>query len=490
MSGSDATKDDSPKQSGRGKKWVKGILIGVVSFVVLVIVLVVGALLYFQIPSNTAGVAAQSVCAGTFVAGRDSQEVFDDDVKPQNPALGLVSLSVDESGRSVSAKFLGMFERRASLLPNRGCVLNEEPDPAATPFTPTPPNPAAWPEGNSAVPAADWPAGVDAAALTDVVEKAFVGAGDATAANARGVAVVYDGQLLVQEEAPGFDDTPLLGFSMTKTVNAMLFYKRAMETGFDINQLVVDAFPADREPTWVAQWRQDGRKDITVADLLFMRSGLDGEDDYGPTAKVVQMLYGEPSMAGYAASMPLIHEPGTVWAYSTGTSDILSQIAQGMFTTDEEYWAYPKQALFDPIGVQQGTMFTDTYGTWVGGSYLWALTRDWARLGQVMLADGKWGDQQVLPAGWWELAGTPAMPDGDGRGYGAQTWIPGSPVGGVCNTYPGVPQDTLWMGGHYGQVVAMIPSQKAVVVRLGWTIDSEQFDDCQFMSDTLATLPK
>ena len=82
------------------------------------------------------------------------------------------------------------------------------------------------------------------------------------------------------------------------------------------------------------------------------------------------------------------------------------------------------------------------------------------------------------------------MPDGDGRGYGAQTWIPGSPVGGVCNTYPGVPQDTLWMGGHYGQVVAMIPSQKAVVVRLGWTIDSEQFDDCQFMSDTLATLPK
>ena len=90
---------------------------------------------------------------------------------------------------------------------------------------------------------------------------------------------------------------------MTKTINMMTFYKKAQETNFDMNQLVINAFPANREPSWVAQWRQDPQKSqIKVTDLMFMKSGLDIEDDYGPQGKVVQMLYGEPSMAGFAAS--------------------------------------------------------------------------------------------------------------------------------------------------------------------------------------------
>ncbi len=45
------------------------------------------------------------------------------------------------------------------------------------------------------------------------------------------------------------------------------------------------------------------------------------------------------------------------------------------------------------------------------------------------------------------------------------------------------------MSGHYGQTVAMIPSRKAVLVRMGWTIDKEKFDECRFIADTLAALP-
>ena len=111
-------------------------------------------------------------------------------------------------------------------------------------------------------------------------------------------------------------------------------------------------------------------------------------------------------------------------------------------------------------------------------------------MGQAMLDDGKWDGSQVLEPGWWDLAGTPAMPDGPGHGYGAQTWIPGSPVGGECNTATDVPKDTLTMEGHYGQLVAMIPSRDTVIVRLGWTIDKTQFDKCQLISDVLETLPE
>ncbi len=485
------TPDVEPEQPPKKRKWIKRTVITVVAVIVVLLAVVVAGLLYFKIPSNSAGLAAQTVCSGTFTSGRDAQAVYTDDVLPQSPALAVVSTSVDEPNRSVTAKFLGLFSRTASLLPDRGCVLDVEPNPAAQPFTPSAEDPAPWPAGDAATPKSQWGTGVNADGLQAVVDAAFAGQGDPTAANARGLAVVHDGKLLIQKQGEGFPkDTPLLGWSMTKTINAMVFYKRAAEQNFDPNTLVVDAFPADREPDWVAQWRDDSQKSqIKVTDLLGMKSGLDFEDDYGPTAKVVQMLYGEPSMAGYAASQPMAQDPGTTFAYSTGVADIISQVTQGMFATDQEYWEYWQKNVFEPIGVTAGTFATDTVGTWVGGSYIYASTGDWARLGQLMLSDGSWDSKQVIPQGWWEFAGTPSLPTGDGNGYGAQTWIPGQPGSGECASYSGVPKDTLSMEGHYGQVVAMVPSKDAVIVRLGWTVDKEQFDSCQLISDVLANLP-
>lgn len=473
-------------------RWIKWVLLTLLILFLLLIAAVVGAVTYFQIPSNSAGLAAQTVCSGTFVSGRNPQEVFTDDVLPQSPALAAISTDVNEADKSVTATFLGIVERQAALLPNRGCVLDVPPDPKAQAFTPLPSTPGLWPEGDQPVPPTDWPQGVDKAALTDVVDQAFVGAGDPVAANARGMAVIYDGRMLVEKYGDGFSSTtPLLGWSMTKTVNAMLMFKRAEQVGLELDTKVVDAFPEGSEPPWVAQWRQDDRREITIENLMTMTSGLDFGDDYGPFAKVVQMLYGEPSMADYAASMPSTHPAGTYWEYSTGVADIISQVAEGQFDSPQAYWTYPRDEVFFPTGVNSATLATDTSGTWVGGSYLWADTGDWARLGLMMMSDGRSPDgKAVLPRGWWKYAGTPALPDGDGHGYGAQTWIPASDPGGECRTYPGVPADTLSMEGHYGQIVAMVPSRDAVIVRLGWTIDKTQFDSCQLVSDVLKALPK
>lgn len=484
----EAEPTDPPKK----RKWIKRTIITIISVFVVLFAVVVGVLLYFHIPTNSAGLAAQTVCSGTYVSGRNAQDVFTEDVLPQSPALSVVSVSEDVPNRTVTAKFLGIFSRQAAFLPNRGCVLDAAADPAAVPFVNTPESTEPWPAGGAAVPPSQWGAGVNAAGLEKVVSDAFAGSGDPNAGNARGLAVVHDGNLLIQQQGEGFPkDMPLMGWSMTKTINGMLFYKRAQETGFNMkDKLVIDSFPADRTPSWVAAWRADPQKSkITIADAFGMKTGLDIADDYGPLGKVVQMLYGEPSMAGFAASQPMINDPGTEFAYSTGTSDIISQITQGMFATDQEYWQYWNDNVFDPIGMKGGVFATDTSGTWVGGSYVYASTGDWARLGQLMLNDGAWNSKQVIPKGWWELAGTPTLPTGEGNGYGAQTWIPGQPENGECASYPGVPKDTLSMDGHYGQIVAMVPSKKAVIVRLGWTVDKTQFDGCQLISDVLANLP-
>ena len=96
-----------------------------------------------------------------------------------------------------------------------------------------------------------------------------------------------------------------------------------------------------------------------------------------------------------------------------------------------------------------------------------------------------------------QRASAKSTAQGDGRGYGAQTWRIGDPDAGKCkSTGKGtdlarsVPADTLAMSGHWGQIVAMVPSREAVIVRMGWTFKRNQFDDCGFVADVLKALPK
>lgn len=449
------------------------------------------ALLFLNIPQNAASMAAKGVCSAAFVAGRPWQTLLVDDVLPASPVLKLISVSVDEDTQSVSAKFAGMFTRQASLLPHRGCVLGEPASsPVATPMAATavdPLNP--WPEGEAALPTEQWGPGVDAGALQKLIDQAFVGAGDPLAANARALAVVHKGRLLVLRTAPGFTSTtPLHGWSMAKTINGMLLHKLAVETQLDLDTPVVDAFAKAREPAWVATWRSDARQHIKVSDLLYMRDGLASTEDYQPWGSVPNMLWGQSDAAAFAAESRLQATPGTRWRYLSASANLLAAVSRGRFTNDADYWAYPAKAIFEPIGARHAVLETDRSGNWVGSSYLWASAGDWARLGQLMLNDGRWGDQQVLPPGWLTRAATPSTTQGEGRGYGAHTWLSGNAKEGQCKGRD-VPADTLSMSGHWGQVVAMVPSRETVIVRLGWTFKRDQFDACALIADVLKTLP-
>ena len=295
-----------------------------------------------------------------------------------------------------------------------------------------------------------------------VVDQAFVGAGDPNAGNARGLAVVQDGKLLIQKRATGFPkDMPLLGWSMTKTINMMTFYKKAQETNFDMNQLVINAFPANREPSWVAQWRQDPQKSqIKVTDLMFMKSGLDIEDDYGPQGQ------GRPDVVRRAEHGRVRCVP----AHGSRARHVLGiqhwQLRHHQpdrprdVPDDQAYWQYWQKSVFEPIGSTAERSPQTPSGPGSVAPTSGANTGDWAKLGQLMLNDGAWNSQQVIPKGWWKLAGTPAMPDGEGHGYGAQTWIPGQPVGGECNSDPGVPADTLSMEATMGSSSRWFPQRR------------------------------
>jgi CubicO group peptidase (beta-lactamase class C family) len=469
---------------------VTKVLLWILGILAVLLAIVVGVLWFLRIPSSLMGMAAKSVCSGAYLAGRPADRVFTEDVLPASSLLQLVTIEADEEERAVTARLFWIMSRTAWLVEDRGCVLDAEPFAAAEPYAPSLDTTTAWPRGDAPAPRDQWPDGVDAPQLAAVIDAAMVGAGDPQAANARGIAVVQDGRLLELREAIGFDNgTPLHSWSMAKTVTGMLLHAIAAETDLALEDPVVDSFPTEREPDWVEDWRGDERATITVGDLLYMRDGLDNLEDYQPWSSVPRMLWSEADAAAWAADHRAEVPAGTRWEYLSATTNILAAVLRAQFATDEEYWAYPRTTLFEPIGASSATLETDTAGNWLGSSYVWASTTDWARLGQLMLDDGRWDGRRVLPKGWLDRAATPAMSEGEGHGYGGQTWLYGDPVAGRCRGNPDIPGDTLVMSGHWGQMVAMVPSKDAVVVRLGWTVDEDTFDKCQFLGDVLSPLP-
>jgi CubicO group peptidase (beta-lactamase class C family) len=207
----------------------------------------------------------------------------------------------------------------------------------------------------------------------------------------------------------------------------------------------------------------DGRAAITLDQLLQMRDGLDWLEDYvdDGVSNVIAMLFGEgkADVAGYAAAAPLAHEPGTVFNYSSGTSNIVAGIV-GRALGDEPVQAFLADRVLLPIGMRSATARVDDAGTFIGSSYVYATVKDWARFGLLYLRDGMWDGRRLLPEGWVDHGRRVRSVDEDDGGlYGAHWWID------QLDTARG----TFRASGYQGQMVAICPALDAMVVRLGHT---------------------
>ena len=402
------------------------------------------------------GYAAKIVCSNVLIAGRNADDVLRIDVQaPGHPLLRLVSVDIDQANGTVTAGLLGIFGKQTALMRDKGLGCSSVPDgdleaakaaAGAIPLPPPLPD-ALWPQGNR-VDASQAPA---LAAVLD--DPALTGPG------MRAVVVVRDGRIVGERYGEGFwIETPLLGWSMAKTVNAAI-----------IGTFIGDGKMTLADKGLFADWT-DKRAEISVADLMAMSSGLEFNEEYGDVTDVTRMLYLEPDMAGFAETKPLANEVGSVFSYSSGTTVMLSRLWQDRVGSDALTW--PQARLFAPIGMTSAVLEMDARGTFAGSSYIYATARDWARFGQFLLQDGVWDGQAILPPGFvaWMREAAPASKGIYARG---QLWLQG-PTGGIApgedpDAGFGLPDDTFWLQGHDGQSVAVIPSKKLVVVRMGLT---------------------
>lgn len=225
------------------------------------------------------------------------------------------------------------------------------------------------------------------------------------------------------------------------------------------------------EPVGLPEWSgpNDPRSHLTLDHLLRMSSGLEfGENTSDLRSDLVTMLFDAPAAGVYAAVKPLAYPPDSVWAYSSGTTNIVARAVRLAVADDTAYWRLPYDRLFAPVGMHTALIETDPSGTFVGSSFSYASARDWARFGLLYLNDGVWGEERILPEGWVTYATTPTPTDPT-RGYGAHWWLN---AGGA---WSGVPRDAFRAQGFEGQYLSVIPSADVVIVRLGQT-PGQDFD--------------
>ncbi len=420
---------------------------------------------------------AKALCSALFVSGLPLDPDRADEVSAEAYRLmRLFPARVDREKRTVTASFFGLRARTAVHRPGFGAALA---------FRPLPPAPALPPPLPPAHPSRPWPGGDAPApdappALARVVDDAFAEPDPRKPRRTRAVVVVRDGRIVAERYAPGFTArTPLNGWSMTKSALGAL-----VGTLVGDGRLALDAKAL--LPEWSAPG--DARAGITLEDLLRMRSGLRFSEVYSdPLSDVTRMLFDGPDAAGFAASRPAAHPPGTHWQYASGTTNILSLIARRALGEDA-YPSWPRRALFDPLGMRSAVFETDAAGTFVGSSFLFATARDWARFGLLHAQDGVWAGTRLLPEGWVARVTTPT-PQAPHARYGAHWWLRLSDaLGGATPAARRLPADAFHALGHEGQCLSVVPSRGLVVVRLGLSIDITAWDHAAFLAELLDAL--
>lgn len=416
-----------------------------------------------DIPLGT-GHSAHELCSRVFVSGQDPALIIEDILVQKVYPLQWIwklDINVDEQMVSVGAPFSTRFHNATAVhREGQGCTvlhgqrgdgealarLRETAIETVVPGVALPDD-QYWPDGSLGV------TSEVGAYDGDAIERMMDGMFEEFSThrfeqiNTYAVLLVHDGRLVAERYAPGHtQENRMLGWSISKSITALLLGILHEQGDIDLSDVVALEHSHDHE--------------VTVQHVLNMASGLDFNEGYEGESDISRMLYLEADASAYARSRPLRHEPGTRFYYSTGDTQILSDIIQlAVGGTAQSAHEFYQGALFHRLSIQSAVVEHDAAGTFIGGARMFMTARDWARIGLLMLNEGRWNGEEIVSKEWIEAMVTPS-PAYDG--YGGQVWLYEPETFGEA-----FPKDAYALWGVLGQLVVVVPSRDLVLVRLG-----------------------
>jgi len=413
----------------------------------------------------TAAFAAKVLGSAVFVSGREVDEALEHSVFVLARMTGhrpedFTDIAVDREDKIVTITVKGLHTRTARFYSDQGMVILPKGRDDAF-FTPVLlksalPDPATqgWPMGDMQPvgPGLNFEkqtkidAALDAVFTSENHTAAFV--------------VVHKGRIIAERYGAGAHrDMPLESWSMGKSVTAILYGRWAHQEGRWNPKL----------PVPIKTWQSDGdvRANIRVADLFHMSSGLkfsalnDPPDTWGQAHPDHFYVYsGGIDVYDFSVNKLAEHPPNTVGRYRNCDPLLVGYLLkQGVEARGESYLEFPRKHLFDALGIRHMVLETDAWGNFILSGFDYGSGRDWARLGLLLLQDGVWMGERLLPEGFVDFVSTPA-PAWNPPQYGGLFWLQ---TAGDMN----LPKSAYNMSGQGGQYVFIVPTHDLVIVRLG-----------------------
>lgn len=266
--------------------------------------------------------------------------------------------------------------------------------------------------------------------------------------NVAGLIVVQDGKVRLERYARGYSRAGrYTSFSVAKSLTSTLV-GAAVQDG--LIKSVDD--PVTRYIPEIAGSGYDG---VTVRQILTMTSGVRWNEDYtDPNSDVASMYKDTPkpgvdATVAYLAKLPREAEPGTKWVYKTGETNLIGVLVSRV--TGKTLAAYAEEKIWRPFGMEKPLFWMqDAGGQDIGGCCISVSLRDYARIGQFVLADGVAGGRRVVPEDWFAAATRKQTEIGrPGHGYAYQWWTNDD--------------GSFQAQGIFGQLIYIDPKRKLVI---------------------------
>ncbi|MBN1960620.1 MAG: serine hydrolase [Deltaproteobacteria bacterium] len=237
-------------------------------------------------------------------------------------------------------------------------------------------------------------------------------------------------------------------FSVTKSIISILIGIAINDGLFKgVDEHMVDIFN-DRK----IKYLDERKRKTTLHDYLSMQAGIDWQNDKVNLNMydAFEQMINSSDPTQYVLDLPAHIDPGTGFFYHNGVSHLLSAAIQKR--ARKSTFDYAQEKLFTPLGISDVYWAADKLGTTHGAFGLYLLPEDMAKIGQLMLNNGAFNNQQIVPAAWVKQSTRKQTKNSflnDNDGYGYQWWVN---------------KDTFFGRGSGGQYIIVVPKLKLVAV--------------------------
>jgi CubicO group peptidase (beta-lactamase class C family) len=240
--------------------------------------------------------------------------------------------------------------------------------------------------------------------------------------------------------------------SVTKSVLTTLVGIAVDQGLLDLDAPVLSFFPERATVDGDEAWKR-----VTVRHLASLTGGFECID--APEKITQSQMRASPDYVAFVLDQPMVAEPGTTFGYCDPSMHLLSAVLTE--ATGQSAFEFARTELFGPLGISDVYWPTDPQGYSHGWGDLALKPPDMARIGQLFLDGGRWGDEQVVPAEWVAEATRTQVDTGREEDYGYGWWVSG----------PDEPIATFAAEGDGEQRILVVPAVDVIVVATGGGYD-------------------